>query len=114
MDTGLTNRRRFLRVAALTTVSGAVLGGGGVAAVIENVSGDSYEGFLAEALFGPAGMADTGYVLPGWVPARLVAEFEPDGTPGGLPTDLPWDDDGPYWNLRGNGGLLSTAGDMLA
>ena len=85
-----------------------------LAAVIETVSGDSYEGFLAEAIFGPAGMADTGYVLPDWAPARLVTEYEPDGAPRGLPTDLPWDDDGPYWNLRGNGGLLSTTHDMLA
>lgn len=83
-------------------------------AVIEAASGDSYEGFLAEALFGPAGMTETGYLLPDWAPAQFVAEYEPDGTARGLPTDLPWDEDGPYWNLRGNGGLLSTSRDMLA
>ncbi|HWM11650.1 MAG TPA: serine hydrolase [Solirubrobacteraceae bacterium] len=27
--------------------------------------------------------------------------------------DHPWASDGPYWNLRGNGGLLSTARDMF-
>jgi CubicO group peptidase (beta-lactamase class C family) len=25
---------------------------------------------------------------------------------------MPWDLDGPYWMLRGNGGLLSTANDL--
>lgn len=27
--------------------------------------------------------------------------------------DHPWAPDGPYWNLRGNGGMLSTARDMF-
>ena len=37
-----------------------------LAAVVEKASGLGYEEFLAKHLFRPAGMADTGYVLPQW------------------------------------------------
>lgn len=53
-----------------------------LAAVVETVTGLTYEEYLRTALFEPAGLHDTGY------------------------------DGDPYWNLRGNGGLLSTAHDM--
>jgi hypothetical protein len=33
-------------------------------------------------------------------------------TDHGSPLDHPWSDQGPYWNLLGNGGILSTVGDM--
>ncbi|MFG2498909.1 serine hydrolase [Streptomyces sp. NPDC048441] len=35
------------------------------------------------------------------------------GRPQGRPMDHPSAPDGPYWNLRGNGGMLSTARDMF-
>lgn len=83
-----------------------------LAAVIETVTGGSYEDYLQEALFGPAGMTSTGYLLPD-VPDDAIAVGY-DGTERvGRPRDLGWATDGPYWNLRGNGGLLSTAPDML-
>lgn len=34
------------------------------------------------------------------------------GNRWGTPIDHLWDKDGPYWNLRANGGLLSTAQDL--
>ncbi len=34
------------------------------------------------------------------------------GSRWGTPLDHLWDQDGPYWNLRANGGLLSTAQDL--
>ncbi|MFL1381776.1 MULTISPECIES: serine hydrolase domain-containing protein [unclassified Nocardiopsis] len=84
-----------------------------LAAVIEVVAG-AYEGFLAETLFGPAGMTRTGYVLPEWDDAEVAVEYDAQGVSVGRPYEHPWADDGPYWNLRGNGGILSTARDMLA
>ena len=42
-----------------------------------------------------------------------AGSLAPRGASQGRPFDHPWAADGPYWNLRGNGGLLSTARDML-
>jgi CubicO group peptidase (beta-lactamase class C family) len=84
-----------------------------LAAIIEEASGMSYEQFLAAELFAPAGMGDTGYVLPEWKPDRVAVEYDARGEPKDKPFDRPWAEDGPYWNLRGNGGLLSTPRDMF-
>jgi CubicO group peptidase (beta-lactamase class C family) len=84
-----------------------------LAAIVERASGMGYEEFLAEHLFAPAGMAQTGYVLPKWRRAKVAVEYDAKGRPHGRPFDHPWAGDGPYWNLRGNGGLLSTARDMF-
>jgi CubicO group peptidase (beta-lactamase class C family) len=83
-----------------------------LAAVVERASGTGYERFLATQLFEPAGMNDTGYVLPDWEADQVAVEYDDDARPQGRPFDHPWAADGPYWNLRGNGGLLSTARDM--
>jgi CubicO group peptidase (beta-lactamase class C family) len=84
-----------------------------LAAIIERASGVGYEQFLARHLFAPAGMTQTGYVLPHWSPDQVAVEYDAQGKPHGKPFDHPWADDGPYWNLRGNGGLLSSARDMF-
>lgn len=83
-----------------------------LAAIVEKASGRSYENYLAAELFEPAGMTDTGYVLPDWNHAGVAIEYDARDRPQGRPYDHPWAADGPYWNLRGNGGLLSTARDM--
>ncbi|WP_328835338.1 serine hydrolase domain-containing protein [Streptomyces europaeiscabiei] len=83
-----------------------------LAAVIENASGMDYEHFLAEQIFAPAGMQHTGYVLPRWDTERIAVEYDEQGVSQRRPLDHGWAADGPYWNLRGNGGLLSTARDM--
>lgn len=84
-----------------------------LAAIVEKASGTSYERFLASHLFEPAGMRHTGYVLPEWRPKQVAVEYDENGVPKGKPFDHPWAEDGPYWNLRGNGGMLSTAHDMF-
>ncbi|WAL93904.1 serine hydrolase domain-containing protein [Streptomyces sp. Je 1-369] len=84
-----------------------------LAAIVEKVSGQSYERFLAERLFRPAGMTGTGYVLPAWDRAQVAVEYDRHGRAQGRPMDHPWAPDGPFWNLRGNGGMLSTARDMF-
>jgi CubicO group peptidase (beta-lactamase class C family) len=102
-----------LRSAPGTEHSYSNLGYSVLAAVVERASGDGYEEFLAENLFAPAGMTQTGYVLPEWKPGQVAVEYDENGAPKGKPFDHPWAEDGPYWNLRGNGGLLSTARDMF-
>lgn len=80
-------------------------------AVIEKVSGRPYETFLKEQLFRPAGMTRTGYRLADWKPAELAHGYQGDSD-WGAPLDHAWAADGPWWNLRANGGMLSTAGDL--
>jgi CubicO group peptidase (beta-lactamase class C family) len=84
-----------------------------LAAIIEQVSGIGYEEFLKQHLFTPAGMTQTGYVLQEPRSDRVAVEYDALGEPQGRPFEHPWAADGPYWNLRGNGGLLSTARDMF-
>ncbi|MDQ2672779.1 MAG: beta-lactamase family protein, partial [Actinomycetota bacterium] len=84
-----------------------------LAAIVEKASETSYERFMASHLFELAGMRQTGYVLPAWKPDQVAVEYDENGEPKGKPFDHPWAEDGPYWNLRGNGGLLSTARDMF-
>jgi CubicO group peptidase (beta-lactamase class C family) len=84
-----------------------------LAAIIEKVSGLGYEQFLATHLFTPAGMTHTGYVLPRWKRDQVAVEYDTEGESQGRPYEHPWAADGPHWNLRGNGGMLSTARDMF-
>ncbi len=81
-------------------------------AIIEIVTKDSYERYLHDNLFRPAGMASTGYVIPKFKREKLAVGYREDGTRWGSPLDHAWDEDGPYWNLRANGGILSTVGDL--
>jgi CubicO group peptidase (beta-lactamase class C family) len=82
-----------------------------LAAVIEQVSGLSYEQYLRQRLFQPAGLTSTGYQLAAW-PDSAVAVGYVRGRRWGKPTEKGNFRDGPTWNLRGNGGVLSTAQDM--
>ncbi len=79
--------------------------------IVEKVSGMGYERFLRERFFVPTGMMHTGYVIPGFKAADLAVGYR-DGQRWGTALDRPWLADGPGWNLRANGGILSTAGDM--
>ncbi|WP_203960727.1 serine hydrolase domain-containing protein [Actinocatenispora thailandica] len=89
------------------------VGYGLLAVIVEHAAGTSYERYLARYLFAPAGMTHTGYVLPRWRRGQVAVEYDDRGRSHGRPFDHPWAADGPYWNLRGNGGMLSTARDMF-
>jgi CubicO group peptidase (beta-lactamase class C family) len=77
-------------------------------AIVELASGQPYERFLKEQLFEPAGMEWTGYRLPDW-DARTVAHNYVGDSDNGRHLDRAF----PYWNLLGNGGILSTTDDMF-
>ncbi len=82
-------------------------------AIVERVSGQGYERFLKEELLDPAGLRHTGYKLPDWSKAELAVGYDKRGERWGSMLEHPWAEDGPYWHLRCNGGLLSTNRDML-
>lgn len=81
-------------------------------AIIEVVTERPYEAWLRDNILRPAGMAETGYVLPEW-PAGQVAKGYSRGRNWGSLTSKPFGEDGPWWNLRASGGLMSSASEML-
>lgn len=84
-----------------------------LAAVVEKVSGQPFEVYLTERVLKPAGMRETGYKLPKWAPDRVAHGYR-DGEDWGTILQRIQEPDAPYWTLRGNGGLHTTLGDMLA
>jgi CubicO group peptidase (beta-lactamase class C family) len=80
-------------------------------AIVEMRSGQDYEHYVHENLFEPAGMFLTGYRIPKWKPETIAHNYIGD-TDWGTGVDKRWAADGPYWNLRANGGMLFTVGDL--
>ena len=78
-----------------------------LAAIIEKVSGRTYEQFLHDSLLVPAGMVTTGYRIPDWR-SHVVAHWYV----GNKDNETPLERRYPYWFLIGNGGILSTTADM--
>jgi CubicO group peptidase (beta-lactamase class C family) len=82
-----------------------------LAAVIEQVSGKTYDEYLRDNILDPLGLKNTGFLLPNFDPKRLAHGYRNDEDQGTM-LSKPHATDGPYWNLRGNGGMLSTLDDM--
>ncbi len=82
-----------------------------LAAIVEIVSQQPYEVFLNQQLFQPANMLRTGYRVPRWTVDDLAHGYQ-GAKDWGTILDKPGAADGPYWNLRGNGGILSTVSDL--
>jgi CubicO group peptidase (beta-lactamase class C family) len=82
-----------------------------LAAIIEKVSGATYDEYLRDNIINPLGLKNTGFLLPDFDPNRLAHGYRNDEDQGTM-LSRPHATDGPYWNLRGNGGMLSTVDDM--
>ena len=82
-----------------------------LAAIVELETGQDYEAALRHLVLQPAGMLETGYKAPNWN-ARRIAHGYQDGRDWGTIVDRIAMDGAPYWELRGNGGLHTTLGDM--
>jgi CubicO group peptidase (beta-lactamase class C family) len=80
-------------------------------AIVERLSGRSYDEHLVGELLRPLGIEHTGYLGPVWDPSKVALGYLEDGTVDD-PLARPHASDGYYWNLRANGGLLSTLADM--
>lgn len=83
-----------------------------LAAIIEKVTGLTYEQFMRKTLFLPAGMMTTGYVLPQW-DTRRIAHTYTLPVDHGSPLERLQAAKGPGWILMGNGGVLGTTGDLF-
>jgi len=86
-------------------------GYGLLGAIIELVAGQSYESYLHDDLFAPAGMFHTGYVIPRWEPDAISHLYDGERHVG-TPHYQGWGEGGPGWHLHANGGMLSTVGDF--
>ena len=82
-----------------------------LAAIVEIVTGKSYEEALRELVVVPAGMTETGYRIPRWDPARVVVGYR-DGERWGTIVERMEEPGAPFWQLRGNGGLHTTLADV--
>ncbi|WP_299335946.1 serine hydrolase [uncultured Psychroserpens sp.] len=80
--------------------------------IIEKASGMDYETFLNVEIFEPSNMYHTGYVIPDWQEDE-VANGYLNGVENNKPNEENWNENGPYLNLKGNGGILTRANDML-
>jgi len=79
-------------------------------AIIEIVSGMSYENYLRQTLWLPAGMKQTGFVLPAWNKKNWSYAFQSNISYRS--PDSFWGSDGPSWAVRGSGEILSTLLDL--
>jgi CubicO group peptidase (beta-lactamase class C family) len=82
-----------------------------LAILIEKITGVPYERFMAERIYGPIGMRHTGYVIDRLDSTQVAHTYTPPvdhGTPAGRLDRA----GGPGWNLKGNGGVLTTVDDL--
>ena len=83
--------------------------------LIARVSGRPLPEFLAERIFGPLGMSDTGFEVPAGKRQRFTSYYRGDAAGGPELVDAP---DGQWSSLppfpSGGGGLVSTADDLHA
>ena len=78
------------------------------------MTGATYDQYIQRAILTPLGLHRTGFLLPRFAPRDLAHGYRAGGADNGTMLAKPHADDGPYWNLRGNGGMLSTVGEMHA
>lgn len=84
-----------------------------LARIIEIVSGQDYEFFLNENLFVPAGMTKTGYFIPKWNDKSIASGYALNIVSVGTLVSRYQKTGKVTWNLKGNGGILSTTKDMF-
>ncbi len=82
-----------------------------LAAVVEKTTGEDYEKYLREKLLLPAGMKETGYVLPQWDTARMATGYR-NNRRWGTTFEQSQYEKGVTWHLKGNGGIHSTVSDL--
>ena len=83
--------------------------------LVEAISGEPFDAYLQKRIFGPLGMADSGFSVPDAKLERFAACYA--AAPGGKHVLQDDPEKSPYRKhpklLSGGGGLVSTAGDYL-
>ena len=82
-----------------------------LAYIVAQVSGMPYDRYVYENVLKPIGLKETGSYIPRFNENNIAHGYE-DGKDIGIILDMPHDDEGHLWSLRGNGGYLSTVGEM--
>ncbi|MDB4905407.1 MAG: hypothetical protein JWO05_191 [Gemmatimonadetes bacterium] len=85
-----------------------------LAAIIEQLTGKTYDAYVRDAILAPLGLRKTGFLFPNFASDELAHGYFATGKDNGTMLSRAHAADGPYWNLRGNGGMLSTVEDMHA
>jgi len=84
-----------------------------LAFIVEKLSGQSFDAYVAKEILEPLGMRETGTYIPKLDQTRIAHGYSGD-VDKGIILDMPHDAEGHLWNLRGNGGYLSTLAEMHA
>lgn len=85
-----------------------------LAIIIEQLSGLDYEQFLKKYLFEPVGVKNTGYHYPASKNDVIASGYQNGKNWGTHQEHYAKAGGGPYWNLKGNGGLEASLNDMYA
>jgi CubicO group peptidase (beta-lactamase class C family) len=91
---------------AYSNVGYSVLG-----AIVEQVSGQSLEAYVASRILAPAGIREDGYGLGAGQRSRLAAGYDGGARKEPISQRIAAMD-GDYWNLKGNGGMQMSARAM--
>lgn len=94
--------------AVYTNVGMSILG-----IIIEAVSGTDYESFLQQNLFVPAGINGIGYRVSTAEKDSLAHGYQNGKDWGTIPQHIKAAGNGPYWNLKANGGLEASLDDLF-
>ncbi|MFN8346112.1 MAG: serine hydrolase [Spirosomataceae bacterium] len=84
-----------------------------LAIIIEQVSGMDYEAFLKKNVLNPIGITNIGYHFPVSQPVTIARGYQNGKDWGTHPERFEEAGGGPYWNLKGNGGLEASLDDMF-
>jgi CubicO group peptidase (beta-lactamase class C family) len=93
------------------TVSYSNVGYSLLAAVVEEVSGQTWEDYLRDHVFAPAAMTRSGWMFQSRDASDFAVGYLND-EPQGVEADRIAQFRGEVWNLKGNGGLQASASDM--
>jgi CubicO group peptidase (beta-lactamase class C family) len=83
-----------------------------LAYIVEQVSGKPFDKYVYDHILQPIRLVQTGTYIPKYDRANVAHGYNGDGKDIGIILDMPHDDNGHLWSLRGNGGYLSTTGEI--
>lgn len=82
-----------------------------LATIIEQVTAETYDDFMARRIYRPVGMRSTGYIIRDLDSSSVARTYTPP-VDHGTPAQRLARAGGPGWNLWGNGGVLTTVDDV--